>query len=642
MAEQNVALTLPDGSVKEVAAGTTVREAIAAIGPGLARAAIAARLDGRWEPLDEPINVDAVLEVVTRNSDDGLYVLRHSTAHLMAWAVSELYPGARFGFGPPVENGFYYDIEVDEPFTEDDLASIEKKMKELASKKVPITREVLDPATASGRFGDQPFKVEQIDLLKESNELFAYHMGDFTDLCEGPHVPNTSEIKAFKLQSVAGAYWRGDENREQLQRIYGTSWYSKKELDAYLHMLEEAKKRDHRKLGQELDLFGIQDEAGGGLAFYYPKGSAIRNVLVDYWKQEHLKDGYEFVDTPHISKSDLWHTSGHMEFYKDNMYSFEIEGQDYVVKPMNCPGHILIYKRKLWSYRELPVRYAELGTVYRYERSGTLHGMLRVRGFTQDDAHIFCTPDQLEGEIVGVLRLLKRIITAAGFEKFEVELSVRDSADTSKYAGSDAEWEAAEVSLVKAIEEMGFPYKRMEGEAVFYGPKIDIKLVDAIGRKWQCSTCQFDFNLPRRFGVDYVDADGERKHCYMVHRAIYGSLERFIGMVTEQYAGAFPVWLAPVQATVLPVGSDQVEYAKKVCADLRQAGLRVQVDARDEKIGRKIREAEMAKVPAMLVVGGREAESGAVSVRRHGGEDQGAMTVDEVKSRLLDENRPHE
>jgi threonyl-tRNA synthetase len=642
MAAQNVALTLPDGSVKEVAAGTTVRDAIAAIGPGLARAAVAARLDGDWQPLDEPVIQDASLEVVTRDSDEGLYVLRHSTAHLMAWAVSELYPGARFGFGPPVENGFYYDIEVEEPFTEDDLARIEKKMQELASRKVPIVREALDPATASDRFGDQPFKVEQIDLLKESNELFAYHMGEFTDLCEGPHVSNTGEIKAFKLQSVAGAYWRGDETREQLQRIYGTSWYSKKDLNAYLEMLEEAKKRDHRKLGQELDLFGIQDDAGGGLAFYYPKGSAIRNVLVDYWKQEHLKDGYEFVDTPHISKSDLWHTSGHMEFYRDNMYSFEIEGQDYVVKPMNCPGHILIYKRKLWSYRELPVRYAELGTVYRYERSGTLHGMLRVRGFTQDDAHIFCTPDQLEDEIVGVLRLLKRIITAAGFEKFEVELSVRDSEDTSKYAGSDEEWEAAEVSLVKAIEEMGFPYKRMEGEAVFYGPKIDIKLVDAIGRRWQCSTCQFDFNLPRRFGVDYVDAGGERKHCYMVHRAIYGSLERFIGMVTEHYAGVFPVWLAPVQATVLPVGSDQVDYARQVVTELRKSGLRVEVDARDEKIGRKIREAEMAKVPAMLVVGGREAESGQVSVRRHGGEDQGAMTIEAVKSRLLDENRPHE
>lgn len=642
MAASTVALALPDGSVKQVPTGTTLRDAIAAIGPGLARAAIAARLDGRYEPLDQPVQHDAALEVVTRDSDDGLYVLRHSTAHLMAWAVSELFPGARFGFGPPVENGFYYDIQVDKPFTEDDLARIEERMRELAKGKRPIQREVLDPATAAGRFGDQPFKVEQIELLKESNELFAYHMGEFTDLCEGPHVPDTGEIKAFKLTSVAGAYWRGDENREQLQRIYGTSWYSKKDLDAYLNMLEEAKKRDHRKLGAELDLYGIQEEAGGGLAFYYPKGSTLRSTLIDYWRQEHLKDGYEFVDTPHVSKSDLWHTSGHMEFYRDNMYTFDIEGQEFVVKPMNCPGHILIYKRKLWSYRELPVRYAELGTVYRYERSGTLHGMLRVRGFTQDDAHIFCTPGQLEDEILGVLKLLKRILTAVGFEQYEVELSVRDSQDKSKYAGSDAEWEAAEVSLVKAIEAMGFPYKRMEGEAVFYGPKIDVKLVDAIGRRWQCSTCQFDFNLPKRFGVEYVDADGERKNCYMVHRAIFGSLERFIGMVTEHFAGAFPVWLAPVQATVLPVGEHQVEYAKGVAAQMRAAGLRVHVDARDEKIGRKIREAELAKIPAMLVVGGREAEAGTVAIRRHGGEDQGVLTVAEATGRLLDENRPHE
>jgi threonyl-tRNA synthetase len=642
MAEQNVALTLPDGSVKEVAAGTTVRDAIAAIGPGLARAAVAAKVDGRFEPFDEPISADAKLEVVTRNSDEGLEVLRHSTAHLMAWAVSELFPAARFAFGPAVEDGFYYDIDVEGTFSDEDLERIEEKMRELARRKVPITREKLDPDTALERFGDQPFKIEQIQKLRESNELFAYHMGDFTDLCEGPHVPDTGELKAFKLTNVSGAYWKGDQSEKQLQRINGTSWYSKKELDAYLQMLEEAKKRDHRKLGPALDLFGLQEEAGGGLAFYYPKGSALRNVLVEYWKDEHRKAGYEFVDTPHVSKSDLWRTSGHMEFYKESMYTFDIEGQDFVVKPMNCPGHILIYKRKLWSYRELPVRYAELGTVYRYEPSGTLHGMLRVRGFTQDDAHIFCTPDQLEDEIVGVLKLMVKILRAGGFEEFQVELSVRDPEVKDKYAGSDEEWDAAERSLIKAIEAMDFPYKRMEGEAVFYGPKIDVKLVDAIGRKWQCSTCQFDFNLPRRFGVDYVASDGERKPCYMVHRAIYGSLERFVGMLTEHYAGAFPVWLAPVQATVLPVGHDQVDYAREVASELRQAGLRVEVDARDEKIGRKIREAEIAKVPAMLVVGAREAEAGTVTVRRHGGEDQGAMPVADCRDRLLDENRPHE
>jgi threonyl-tRNA synthetase len=640
MSTSSIALSLPDGSKKEIARGSTVREAIAAIGPGLARAAVAARVDGIWQPLDEPLHADARLEVVTRDSEDGLEVLRHSTAHLMAYAVQELFPGARFGFGPAVDNGFYYDIQVDRPFTEDDLARIEVRMVELAKNKFPIRREVLDPQSAVARFGDQPFKVEQIELLKENNELFAYHMGEFTDLCEGPHVPDTGEIKAFKLLSVAGAYWRGDEKREQLQRIYGTSWYTKKDLDAYLHQLEEAKKRDHRKLGGELDLYGVQDEAGGGLAFYYPKGSALRSTLIDFWKREHLKAGYEFVDTPHISKSDLWHTSGHMQFYRENMYTFSIDEQEFVVKPMNCPGHVLIYKRKLWSYRELPVRYAELGTVYRYERSGALHGMLRVRGFTQDDAHIFCTPEQLEDEIVGVLQLMTRILRACGFEKFEVELSVRDSEDTAKYAGTDEEWEAAERSLVHALDVMGFPYKRMEGEAVFYGPKIDVKLVDAIGRKWQCSTTQFDFNLPRRFGVEYVDNDGERKSCFMVHRAIYGSLERFIGMLTEHYAGVFPTWLAPVQVTVLPVSEVQVDYAKRVVAELRAAGLRAQIDARDEKIGRKIRESEIAKIPAMLVVGGREAEGGTVTVRRHGGADEGTMSVADAVRRLLDENRP--
>ncbi|MEN8185451.1 MAG: threonine--tRNA ligase, partial [Myxococcota bacterium] len=362
--------------------------------------------------------------------------------------------------------------------------------------------------------------------------------------------------------SVAGAYWRGDEKREQLQRIYGTSWFKKKDLDAHLERLEEAKKRDHRKLGRELDLFGMQEEAGGGLAFYFPKGSTLRGTLTDYWRAEHLKAGYQFVDTPHISKADLWHTSGHMEFYKENMYTFEIEGQEYVVKPMNCPGHVLVYKRRLWSYRELPVRYAELGTVYRYERSGTLHGMLRVRGFTQDDAHIFCRPDQLEDEVVGVLKLMQRMLTRCGSVESEVELSVRDPENPGKYAGSDEEWEKAEASLVHAIETMGYSYKRMEGEAVFYGPKIDVKLVDAIGRKWQCSTVQFDFNLPRRFGVDYVDNEGNRKNCYMVHRALFGSVERFIGMLTENYAGAFPAWLAPVQAAVLPVSSAFADYAE--------------------------------------------------------------------------------
>jgi threonyl-tRNA synthetase len=619
-----ITLGLPDGSSKELPSGSTVLQAIEAIGPGLARAAIAARIDGAWEPLDLALENDAALEVITRNSDEALEVLRHSTAHLMAYAVKELYPNARFGFGPPVEHGFYYDIEVEQPFTESDLERIEKRMAELAKKKFPIRRESLDRASALARFEGQGFKQEQIEELGDA-QLYSYHMGEFEDLCEGPHVPDTGEIKAFKLMSVAG------------ERIYGTSWFKKKDLDAHLLMLEEAEKRDHRKLGRELDLYAMQEEAGSGLAFYFPKGSTLRGTLTDFWRAEHLKDGYQFVDTPHISKADLWHTSGHMEFYKDNMYTFDIEGQEYVVKPMNCPGHILIYKRRLWSYRELPVRYAELGTVYRYERSGTLHGMLRVRGFTQDDAHVFCRPDQLEDEVVKVLRLMKRILTRCGFDKYEVELSVRDPKNPDKYAGSDEEWEKAESSLVHAIDVMGFPYKRMEGEAVFYGPKIDVKLVDAIGRKWQCSTVQFDFNLPRRFGVEYVDGEGNRQNCYMVHRALFGSVERFVGMLTEQYAGCFPAWMAPVQAAVLPVSTAFADYASELRDKLLAAGIRAVADLREEKIGRKIREAELEKSPYMLVVGSKEAENGSCTVRRHGGEDLGESPIDEFISRLAAE-----
>ncbi len=636
MAPDNVTLTLPDGSQKELPRGTTVRGAIEAIGPGLLRAAVAARLDGEWEPFDLPLESDGRLEVVTRNQPDALYVLRHSTAHLMAYAIQELYPDARFGFGPPVENGFYYDILIDEPFTDEDLEKIEKRMRELAKQGHAIVREELSREEAQTRFEGQHLKQEQASDLGDA-QLFSYHMGNFEDLCEGPHLPNTKEIKAFKLMTVAGAYWRGDESREQLQRIYGTSWFSKKDLDEHLHRLEEAKKRDHRKLGRELDLFGMQEDAGGGLAFYYPKGSMLRNVLIDFWKDQHQRGGYELVDTPHISKGDLWRTSGHMEFYKDNMYLFEIEGQEYVVKPMNCPGHVLIYKRRMWSYRELPARYAELGTVYRYERSGTLHGMLRVRGFTQDDAHIFCRPDQVEDEIVGVLQLLRSILTACGFDSYEVELSVRDSQNKEKYAGSDEEWDHAENSLIRAMDREGLSYTRMEGEAVFYGPKIDVKLVDALGRRWQTSTVQFDFNLPRRFGVEYVTAGGERQNAYMVHRAIYGSLERFTGMLVEHYAGTFPAWMAPVQAAVLPVGDDFVDYAQDVRRQLLATGLRVEADLREEKIGRKIREAELQKTPYMLVVGAREMEAGTVTVRRHGGEDLGAKTVADFAAQLLDE-----
>ena len=448
------------------------------------------------------------------NPGDQLEVYRHSTSHLMAAAVSELYSGTHLGIGPAISDGFYYDFERGESFVEEDLKKIEQKMKELIVRNLVYEPSLVDKQEAVDYFAarGEHLKVELIEE-KAGETLSCYRLGDLVDFCTGPHLISTGEIDpaTFRLLSVAGSYWRGDEKREQLQRIYGTSWFTPKDLEAYLHRIEEAKRRDHRKLGPELDLFGMREEAGGGLVFYYPKGSVLRNVLIDFWKQEHLRHGYELVDTPHISKADLWHTSGHMSFYRENMYIFEIEGQEYVVKPMNCPGHILIYKRKLWSYRELPVRYGEMGTVYRYERSGTLHGMLRVRGFTQDDAHIFCTPAQLEDEVVGVLQLVRHILQSCGFSEFAVELSVRDPENKQKYAGTDEEWERAEASLVKAIAHEGLSYVRKEGEAVFYGPKIDVKLVDALGRKWQTSTVQFDFNLPRRFDVQFVDHDGERR-----------------------------------------------------------------------------------------------------------------------------------
>ncbi len=629
-------LTLPDASRISVPEGATFRDAVGAIGAGLLRSALAVTFEGTHYTLEDRVPGDGSLQVITRGSDEGLDALRHSAAHLLAWAVSELYPGTKFAFGPPVENGFYYDFDRDEPFTEDDLVTIEARMRELAARKVPVVREEITAAQGREIFADQPYKLEQIEALGDA-QLSIYRMGDFVDLCEGPHVPSTADIKAVKLLSVAGAYWRGDSSNRQLQRIYGTAFFKQKDLDAHLALLEEARKRDHRKLGRELDLFGIMDEAGPGLSFWYPRGDIIREEIIGFWKALHRRDGYMTVTTPHISQAELWNTSGHMQFYRENMYIFEQDDRPYVVKPMNCPGHILIYKRHKRSYRDLPVRYAELGTVYRAELKGTLHGLMRVRGFTQDDAHIFCTPGQLEDEIHGVLELTREILGTFGFREFKVELSVRDPGNKEKYAGTDQEWEMAERSLVRAIERQGFDYTREEGEAVFYGPKIDIKLIDALGRRWQASTVQFDFNLPRRFGVTYVDSDGQEKYVYMVHRAIMGSLERFIGILTEHYAGNFPLWLAPEQCRVLSVSRDQHDYAEQVARRLREDGLRASADVRDEKIGYKIREAEAMRVPYMLVVGGREQEAGTVAVRaRHKG-DLGSREIADLARELLDE-----
>ena len=565
--------------------------------------------------------------------------LRHSTAHLMAWAVQELFPEAKFAFGPDVENGFYYDILVDKPFTPEDLERIEARMKDLARQKLPFTKRIMSREDARRYFAehDQPFKVEHVGELPDETPISFYEVGEFTDLCGGPHVPDTGMLKAFKLMSVAGAYWKGDEKREQLQRIYGTSWFKAKDLEAYLHMLEEAAKRDHRKLGQQLGLFGIKEEAGGGLAFWYPKGAILREVIETHWKSEHKARGYQLVITPHIFRGELWRTSGHLDYYAENMYTFEKDDQLQVVKPMNCPGHILIFQNDLKSYRDLPLKIAELGTVYRYERSGTLHGLLRVRGFTQDDAHIFCTHDQLVDEVTELITFAKELQSTYGFHEFRAELSVRDPENKTKYLGSDEEWERAEHALLEATKRVGLPVKRMEGEAVFYGPKIDVKIKDALGRDWQTTTIQFDFNLPRRFNVQFVDEDGQHKHPYMIHRALFGSIERFIALLTENYGGEFPLWLAPVQAIVLPVSAPYREYGAKVLERLKAAGLRAELDTRDEKVGYKIRQAELQKIPYMLVVGSREMEEGTVSVRSRQSGDEGSARPEDFLQRALDD-----
>jgi len=629
-------LTLPDGNSLSITDGATFGDAVSEIGEGLRRNALAARLDQTNYSLADKVPASGNLQVITRNSPEGLETLRHSTAHLLAWAVQELHPGTRFAFGPSIENGFYYDFDRGEPFTTEELEGIEAKMLELAGRKEAIIRKEIAPAEGREIFADQPYKLEQIASLGDET-LSTYRMGEFVDLCEGPHVPDTTSLKAFKLLSVAGAYWRGDSSQPMLQRIYGTVFWKKKDLDAHLQMLEEAKKRDHRKLGRDLDLYGIMDEAGPGLSFWFPRGDILRTQVTEYLLGVLRKSGYETVTTPHISQASLWDTSGHMEFYRENMYIFEQDDKPHVVKPMNCPGHILIYNRKKRSYRNMPVRYAELGTVYRAELKGTLHGLMRVRGFTQDDAHIFCTPEQLEDEVSGCLGLVKEVLGHFGFTEFKVELSVRDPQNKEKYAGTDEEWEAAEKSLVNAIDRHGFTYTREEGEAVFYGPKIDVKLIDALGRKWQASTVQFDFNLPRRFEVTYVDQDGKDHYVYMVHRAILGSVERFIGIITEHFAGDFPLWLAPEQARVMSVSRDQHAYAEQVAAELREKGLRAEADIREEKIGYKIREGETMRVPYMLVVGGREQESGTVAMRaRHKG-DLGQFSVEDAAIALLDE-----
>ncbi len=578
--------------------------------------------------------------------------IRHSAAHVMAQAVLEKFPGAKLAIGPAIENGFYYDFDLPRPLTPEDLEEIEARMREIIAEGHDFIYEEITEEEARRLFADQPYKLELIDAILSGGMdehgrpvegkpvLSIYRHGPFVDLCRGPHVSNTKEINpdAIKLLSVAGAYWRGDEHRPMLQRIYGTAWETPRQLRQYLAWREEVEKRDHRRLIKELDLISFHEEGGPGLAYWHPKGGRIRQVIEDFWREQHRKGGYEIVFTPHIGRAQLWERSGHLDFYRESMYApMDVEGVEYFIKPMNCPFHILMYKTRRRSYRELPLRWAELGTVYRYERSGVLHGLLRVRGFTQDDAHIFCTPEQIEDEILEVLRFSLEMLRAFGFEEFEVYLSTMPE----KHVGEPERWEQAQESLRKAIEAEGLPYEVDEGGGAFYGPKIDIKIKDALGRLWQCTTIQFDFNLPERFDMTYVGEDGKEHRPYMVHRALLGSLERFFGILVEHYAGAFPVWLAPVQAVLIPIADRHVEYAYNVAKRLREAGLRVEVNDSSDRMQAKIRDAQMEKVPYMLIVGDREMEAGQVNLRRRDGEVPGAMTVEKFIDLALEAIREH-
>jgi threonyl-tRNA synthetase len=556
--------------------------------------------------------------------------MRHSAAHVMAEAVQSIFPDAKFGIGPVIEAGFYYDFALPRSLNPDDLETIEAKMSEIIASDVPFVKEEVAKKEARRLFAAQPYKLELIDEIPD-NKVSLYRQGSFFDLCRGPHLSSTGEIKAFKLVSIAGAYWRGDENRPMLQRIYGVAFDTKEALAEHLEKLEEAGRRDHRKLGRELDLFSIHDEAGPGLVHWHPKGAVIRRVIEDFWKEEHIKRGYDIVYTPHIAKLDLWKTSGHWEFYHDYLYSpMEVEGQEYIVKPMNCLGHILIYKTRRHSYRELPLRYAELGTVYRYERSGVLHGLSRVRGFTQDDAHIFCRFDQLEDEVVGVLDLARFMIDTFGFTSYRVLLSTRPE----KYAGSLQVWDEATETLSQALTHLGLAYKIDPGEGVFYGPKIDIKFEDAQGRAWQGPTIQVDFNLPQRFDVTYIAEDGGEHLVAMVHRTVLGSMERFLASLIEHYGGDFPVWLSPLQVMVIPVADRHLDYAHKLGAELKNDGIRVEVDARSETVNLKIRQAQLDKIPYMLVVGDREVADSTVSIRLHSGEQLASQSLDNFKKTI--------
>ncbi|MBU2492972.1 MAG: threonine--tRNA ligase [Bacteroidetes bacterium] len=630
-------ITLPDGSVKEFDSGITPYQVAESISGRLASDAIVAKVDDKLWDLHRSINNDSKLSIHTFNDPIGQETYWHSTSHLMAHAVQELYPEAKFGVGPAVEGGFYYDIDINSQLTEDDLGKIEKKMSDIASKNNPFKRTELSKDEAVKFFdkkGDN-YKLELLDAMDENGQVISiYDEGEFTDLCRGPHVPSAGAIKYFKLLSVSGSYWRGDEKNKQLQRIYGVSFPKKKMLEDHLFMLEEAKKRDHRKLGKQLNLFSVHEEAGPGLIYWHPKGARVRNEIENFWRDAHYKNGYELLYSPHVGKGWLWETSGHLENYGENMYApMKVDDNDYYIKPMNCPFHIMMYKSALHSYRDLPLRWAELGTVYRYEKSGVLHGLLRVRGFTQDDAHIFCAQEQIEDEIVEVIRFSLFMWKSFGFEDLKFYVATRPE----KAVGENETWDKATKSLINALDKEGLKYELDEGGGAFYGPKIDIKIKDALHREWQMSTIQFDFNLPERFDMTYIGEDGKEHRPFMVHRALLGSIERFMGVLIEHFGGAFPTWLAPVQAAVVPVSQNYLVYAEEVGNFLKKNNIRVEVDRRNEKLGYKIRDWETNKVPFMLIVGEKEKESNSVSIRQHKSGDIGTKSLSEFSDMVFDE-----
>jgi threonyl-tRNA synthetase len=655
---------LTDGRRVQVPANQPLLASLSAAGSNGGEGAVAATWNGQVLDFMTPVPADVVLTLVPADSPEGLRVVRHSAAHLMAAAVQALFPETKFAIGPAIEDGFYYDMELPRALVPDDLPIIEAKMRELAGQRLPFARCEMGivNALAWAREGRQTYKVEILEALRDHGAPSAkgqapaddleelageatpgtasvslYQTGPFMDLCRGPHVPDTSWLTAFRLTHLAGAYWRGDERRPMLQRIYGTAFLTREALNDHLARLEEARRRDHRRLGQELELFSIADEVGGGLILWHPKGGIVRKLIEDFWRDEHLKNGYDLVYSPHLGRAKLWQTSGHLDFYQEMMYPrMEREGNDYYIKPMNCPFHIMIYQSRVRSYRDLPLRFAELGTVYRFERAGVLHGLLRVRGFTQDDAHIFCTPEQMDAEITRAVQFSLFFLRTFGFTDYELYVATRPE----KYVGDLAAWDAATEALKRAAERAGQAYSIDQGGGSFYGPKIDIKVKDALGRPWQCTTVQFDFNLSERFGITYVGDDNRPHRPFMVHRALLGSLERFLGVLIEHYGGAFPLWLAPVQARVLPVADRHHAYAGGVCDGLKTAGLRAERDLRNEKIGFKIREAEVQKIPYILVVGDKEMSAGTVSVRQRGGQDRGVMPLADLVRSLSAENAP--